>query len=247
MSNQETGHVKNVSNFGGFITFCVGYGVSYNPSNQAISLRQLNSLLTTAQSSLAAVNSAYIPWDNAVNEREKVFTPLSKLITRVFNSLASCGVSDEVVESARTFVRKIQGRRAAPKDTPAPENPGTPSGEGAQNISASQMGFDNRIDNLDKLIKLLIAQPAYAPNEAELTTASLTALLENMKTVNKAVVDAYTPLSNARIERNRILYSPKTGLVDIAADVKRYVKSLFGAGSPQFKQVSGLRFVVPKM
>jgi len=29
---------------------------------------------------------------------------------------------------------------------------------------------------------------------------------------------------------------------DVAQDTKQYVKSLFGASSPQYKQVSGLKF-----
>lgn len=32
----ETGHAKNVANFGQMISFCVGYGGDYKPSNAAI-------------------------------------------------------------------------------------------------------------------------------------------------------------------------------------------------------------------
>jgi len=53
-------------------------------------------------------------------------------------------------------------------------------------------------------------------------------------------------LSNARITRNDILYKPNTGLVDIAIDTKTYIKSVFGASSPQYKQVSGLEFKTVK-
>ena len=50
------------------------------------------------------------------------------------------------------------------------------------------------------------------------------------------------PISNARITRNDILYKEKTGIVDIALDVRAYVKSIYGATSPQYKQVSKLSF-----
>ncbi len=33
-----------------------------------------------------------------------------------------------------------------------------------------------------------------------------------------------------------------TGLVDTAGEVKKYVKSVFGASSPQLKQVTGVKF-----
>lgn len=38
----------------------------------------------------------------------------------------------------------------------------------------------------------------------------------------------------------------ETGLVDIVDDVKKYVKSLFGASTPQYKQISGLKFTRPR-
>jgi hypothetical protein len=63
-----------------------------------------------------------------------------------------------------------------------------------------------------------------------------------MKTTNTDAINAYTPLSNARIDRNKILYDETTGLVTVAGDVKSYVKSVFGGTSPQYKQVSKLKF-----
>jgi hypothetical protein len=109
------------------------------------------------------------------------------------------------------------------------------------------MSFDSRIENMDKLIQLLTAQAAYAPNETDLKVAGLTTLLGNMKTTNTAVVNAYTPLSNARVSRNTILYDATTGLVKIAGDVKAYIKSVFGGTSAQYKQVSKLKFTTPKL
>jgi len=104
------------------------------------------------------------------------------------------------------------------------------------------MSYDSRIDNLDKLIKLFSSVAAYAPNEAELKIAALTALYTDLKAKNMAVVNAETPLSNARIARNTTMYKDDIGLVDVANDVKTYIKSVFGATSPQYKQVSSLKF-----
>ena len=63
-----------------------------------------------------------------------------------------------------------------------------------------------------------------------------------MSTKNTAVINATTDLSNARINRNKVLYFKSTGLYDIAQEVKKYVKSVFGASSPQYKQVSKIKF-----
>jgi hypothetical protein len=86
------------------------------------------------------------------------------------------------------------------------------------------MSFDQRIENLDKLIQLLAAQPAYIPNEPELSVAGLTTTLNTMRTTNTTAVNAYTPVSNARINRNTILYAESTGLVDYSRRCKKLCK-----------------------
>jgi hypothetical protein len=63
-----------------------------------------------------------------------------------------------------------------------------------------------------------------------------------LATQNTAVIDATTALSNARIARNHTLYDEKTGLYDIAQEVKKYVKSVFGATSEEYKQIRKIKF-----
>lgn len=101
---------------------------------------------------------------------------------------------------------------------------------------------DSLIEHIEKLINLLSSIPAYNPNESELKIASLNTLLTSMKLSNTAVIGAYTTWSNARIVRNDLLYKKITGLVDVAFECKNYVKSIFGATSSQYKQVSKLKF-----
>jgi hypothetical protein len=84
----------------------------------------------------------------------------------------------------------------------------------------------------------------YTPNEADLSVSGLNTLLTSMQTANSGVINAYTAFSNSRIVRDKTLYDESTGLVTAAAEVKKYVKSLFGASSPQYKQVSKLQFSV---
>jgi hypothetical protein len=244
-STSETGHAKNVSNFEDLISFCTGYGTKYNPSNPTLSLTALNTLFTSAKASLTTLNTTRVPWVNAVNAREIAFKPLNPLITRVINALDSTEASAEVVADARSIAKKIQGVRAKPKNNPTPLDPNNPDPD-PKSISASQMSYDSRIENLEKLFKLLAGQPEYAPNETELQVASIDALHGNLKSLNTTAVTTYTDISNARIARNNLLYSPITGLVEIAGSVKKYIKSVFGASSPEYKQVSGLQFKIRK-
>jgi len=241
-SNSETGHAKNVANFGKLVSFCTGYGAGYNPSNSGIAIEALTTMQTDSQSAINAVNSSLPAYNNAIAAREGAFKPLSKLITRVMNALKAANPNAEITNKAVTLVRKLQGRRASSKLTEEEKQELIAQGKEVNEISSSQLSFDNRIDNLDKLINLLSSIPEYNPNETELQVASLTTLLEDLRVKNNAAIAATTPLSNARIARNEILYIENVGLVDTALNAKSYVKSVFGATSPQYRQISGLEF-----
>lgn len=239
-STSETGHAKNVANFEDLISFCTGYGGSYNPTKPAISIAALTTLHSNAEASLQGVTSAKNAFAVATNQRQTAFDPLRKLATRIVNALDATEATDKLVKDAKTINNKIQGKRADNK-SPKPAASDTEAAEDKK-ISVSQQSYDALIENFGKLIDLVGTEPTYAPNETELQISTLQANLGNLKATNTTVVNAYTNFSNSRITRNSILYAPTSGLVDIASDVKKYVKSVFGATSPQFKQVSKLEF-----
>ena len=243
MSNSpETGHTKNVANFESLISFIKGYGAAYNPSKNSIKVEALETILANAKKSITDVDKERPAYTNAVSAREYAFSPLSKIITRVNNSIKATDTTEMVDKSVKTLVRKLQGTRASAKISDEEKQKLAVEGKEINQISASQMGFDNRLENFYKLIMLLTSIPEYNPNEDELKISTLTALYEDLNAKNAAIFNVATSLSNARITRNDILYKPLTGMVDCAADAKMYIKSVFGASSPQYKQVSKLEF-----
>ncbi len=241
-STSETGHAKNVANFESLISFVKGYGATYNPSKDSIRIEALEVILANAKNSLIDIDTVFPTYTNAISAREFAFAPLSKIITRVNNAIKATDTTEQVDESVKTLVRKLQGIRASAKITDEEKKQLEAEGKEVNQISASQMGYDNRVENLYKLLMLLNSIPQYNPNEEELKISTLTALYEDLKTKNTAVVETTTPLSNSRIDRNEVMYKPLSGLVDIAFDTKVYIKSVFGPSSPQYKQVSKLEF-----
>jgi hypothetical protein len=245
-STSETGNAKNVANFEDLLSFCTGYGAAYNPVKASIKLPALVILRTTAQGALVLVTGSSTGFINATNARVIVFDPIKSVSTKIVNALSATDATDELIEDAKSINRKIQGtRKGGTPPTPPPLPEGTPPPDDDQ-ISVSQQSYDSLIENFEKLIDLVSSEPTYAPNEVELQVVTLTALAVNLRAKNTDVVTATTVLSNARIARNKTLYLPKTGLVDVAGDVKKYVKSVFGATSPEFKQVSKIKFTRSK-
>ena len=241
-SVSETGHAKNVSNFDSLISSVIAFGKTYNPSKESIKLTALQGLQNTIKNSLNELYSAQAIYSNAVSARHNAFEPLSKLTTRIYNSLRASDTTEQVDKTAQTIIRKLQGRRASAKISAEEKKTLEEQGIEVNQISASQMSYDSRLENFDKLIMLLSTISEYKPNEIELQVENLKEQYNELKNKNTDVVSASVLLSNNRITRNKILYNKNTGLVDIAFDSKIYIKSVFGATSPEFKQVSKLYF-----
>lgn len=241
-NNSETGHAVNVANFNDLILFVTGYGNAYNPSNNSIKLPALQTLATEAGAALTGINAAMPAYNAAVAAREVLFSPLSKLVTRVMNFLKASGVSAQVYDQVNTVARKVKGTRASAIVKPETPVEGSEPAPAAKQVSASQMSYDSRAENFGKMIQLLSGIAEYNPNEDELKVTTLAGLMDELKAKNNAVIAAEVPLSNARIARNEVLYTETTGLCDVAQTTKNYVKAVFGTTSPQFKQISKLKF-----
>ena len=245
-STYETGCIQNVANFETLVSYITAFGTDYNPSKNGLTILELQKILSESKVSLSTVNVAFSAHSNATAARESEFEPLSKLVTRANNALKATDTTTQVDDSAKTIVRKLQGTRASAKLTDEEKKALEAEGKEVNQISTSQMGFDDRIENFDKFITLLSSIPNYTPNEEDLKIESLSAYRDRLKSKNADVLPTEVQLSNARIARNDIQDRPLTGLVDIAFDAKVYIKSVFGATSPQYKQVSKLAFVKQK-
>ena len=236
-SNTETGHNKNVTNFETLIIACTGFGAEYNPSNSNITIPILTTQHIEAKASVKDVKTTETPFNSVEGQRKTIFKPLKPTSTKVLNALKGASVPATVISDAETINRKIQGKRAdntteeiTTGDAPKDKN------------SVSQQSYDMQIDHFEKLIELVDVEPKYNPNEEPLKITTLTYYKTELETINTAVKNAYIPYKTAMQTRNIKLYSPETGIVDTAQTVKNYVKSVFGATSPQYKQISKLIF-----
>jgi hypothetical protein len=236
----EKGHAKNLENLKKERDYAVSWGAKYAPSNPVLLLTNLNAVITAAETVTDELQAARTPYRTATAAAEDVFEPVNKLITRVMNALAVSGVADSIVEDARTYARKIQGKRAAPAATDDPSTPDVD--ESQQSHSASQMSRAQRIENLDALILLLETQTLYNPNETDLKIDALQDLSADLKTKAQAVNPNFVPYSNKLGERDEIYYADGKGIVAIGNLFKKYVQAAFGSDSTEYNQVKGLEF-----
>jgi hypothetical protein len=258
-TNSESGHAKNVTNFHTLIEVCISFGAAYSPLRRELTIPGLTSAHSTYFASVTDVNTWITNGKNTKVAREKTYQPFSTLITRVQAAARACGINGADYDNIAFLVRKLHGQRAVPKQPASTADPNavptvppaappatpaaTPPAPAPKNISVSQMSFDSRLSNLDLLIKLLNSLPAYAPAEPDLGVTSLSALYNLMMQQNEAVIKSEIATASSRITRNHVLYTPVTGMVAIARDVRSYVMSIFTINSPEYREVSALKII----
>ena len=177
----------------------------------------------------------------AVNARQQIFNDMEKLSTRVKNAFASSqNITNDQVDDVKTIIRKIRGTRAVQiNNTPPPAD--ATVNEIEKHISVSQKSYDQLVEHFTKLTSLVASFPNYTPNETELKNTSLATFLSQLKVANQDVINAITPYLTAMQNRNNILYTSTTGIVDLAEAVKKYVKSVKSITLAEFRQISGLK------
>jgi hypothetical protein len=244
VSKSETGYAVNIINLEKLWQSVIGFGAGYVPSNTDLLPAALKAELDLERDLLKKVNQKAAPWIIAVNAREEAIKDLSTLCRRIYESAGASKASAKFVADVQSLVKKITGVRVSPKIVMTTEPTPTPTDASIKQISASQMGINNRLNHFDKLIQLIKTEPLYAPNETDLKTTALAIKYTAIADANSAVIAALPALDNARIELKERLYKASGG-ADLSSKVKKYVRSAFGPSSPQYKQISGLKFTKP--
>lgn len=234
-SKSETGHARNVALFTDLINICKGFGERYKPARNDLKINALTDLATTVEQLQSELNKAIPVSISAVAAKDKEFKKLSKLVTRALSAFKSSAPLPGQFSNAQTIAKEIKGENNKKKTNGNEE-------EQVPHHSVSRLSMDSRIENLSRLIELLAKSGVYSPNEEELKLETLTAYASTLKSLSEQVVIAERPEFEARTNRNKALYASDTGLVEIGNAVRDYVKSVFGARSPEYKAVLRIKF-----
>lgn len=233
-STSEVGHAKNVANFTALIQLLEEMGPLYQPTNPAIAITSLLPLRDKLHTSIQNLANQIPPFKLAVANRENAFKDLPKIATRVKNSFYSMGLSEAEKDNVLAIVKKIRGAKSIRKASNL-ENAETES------ISNAQLSYTNKANHVQALASLLGSYPDYAPNEPDLTTASLTALFNQLQELNNEAAGKTFALITVRKERNDLLYNNEVNLISLVGPIKDYLKSVEGA-TLYYKAAVALKF-----
>ena len=237
----DTGYAKVIEALGKLIAYLETLDpTKYNPTNLNLTIDALQDLRTAATAALAAVSAAYADWRTKAKDRTLIIEKLPATAAQAVALFESLGADAERIEQARSYVRKLQGRRAAPA---VADNPDTPEDESAQNISASQKSAAQMIAHFGGLVDFLAAQDEYQGiTVAGLKLTDLVALRTQAQSAHDDSIAAEAQISSKRSARNSLLYDDNDSILKRAAAVKKFVFAVYGATSDEFKTVNGIEF-----
>lgn len=238
MAFNETGHYKNVAHFDLLVGYVISFGANYQPTKEVMALASLQSLYQSANTKLTGVQGAKNNYSQKVGERAAIFKGTKRFATRTVANLSGTNVSRQTIANAKTINDKIQGIRAT---TPSISNPGNVNPT-ATTHSVSRQSHDMLYDNFRDLVSVLAIADGYDTSHDEFTIPKLTLYSDTLKLSNQNVNNAVVQVTKSRLERDNILYAPEIGLVDIALQVKEYIKGLYGASSPEYKIINRIKF-----
>ena len=234
-STSEVGHAKNVANLQKITQQISTYSL-YNPPIDDIAVAQLQTLYISANTKLTEVGDKRSINKNAIVARQAAFQNLSSICTSIINVLDILGLPQGTINQAKSLTQTIQG--SAKKSKTIVEEGKEP----ANTTSISRQSYTSRAENFALLLQMLSTLPAYTPNEEKIQLPSLTTYHQSLEAATLAVDQTESELNTKIIERDKILYAPETGVYAISQKIKKYVKSLYGANSPEYTTIAGIEF-----
>ena len=238
-SQSEVGHAKNVANLQKLTEQVTVYTL-YNPPIESLTVPNLQTLYTTSSTKLNEVEEKRNANKNAIALRQSAFENLKPTSTKIINHLDILGLLQGTLDQAKSLNRLIQGGQK--KTIILPENPDNGQPSTTNPISTSRQSYTQQAENFGILIQLLSTIPTYNPNEDDLKLVNLNIYKDTLVSSTQAVDQTEAELNLKLIERDNILYADGTGLYSIAQNVKKYVKSIYGATSPEYANVSDIEF-----
>ena len=188
----EKGHAKIVEALFRLIAFLQTLDpAKYSPPNVNLTIFSLQALHAAALNALAEVSGAKEVWRTDAKARALLVEKLATIAASAVGLFASLGVDKERVDQAKSYLRKLQGRRASPAIA---DDPNTPEDESEKSISASQQSSAQMIAHFRALTDFLAAQVEYQGlTDAGLQVSDLTSMADDVEDKHQTSVHVRRP------------------------------------------------------
>ena len=252
MAKVNTGHAVNVENFNQVVINLKNMGSAWNPVDESLSIKSLEAHHADCLAVLKGVNDADAMDKKKTAERAAAYASLNTLVTRTIAAMKSCKMAASDIDNAITKKDLIDGsniaKMAMKRKKAHLKREITGNTEGAvldtatKTHSVSQMAYDTRLSNFEKLIAQLETAGNYRTNHADLTLEALKTFAEKLRQANDDTNHAFDLLTNKRKERNNVLYFNEDATTTRSDLIKDELLSLEGSSGVHVKKIKEYKF-----
>jgi hypothetical protein len=231
---------KQITSYEKLVRICETFGARYNPGKEEITPIALSSLLEQAQQSVEAVTVARQAYISAISARAEAYEGIQKLATRVFHAMAASDATEKSLEDAMQIRNRFRYREPLKKVKPSTAST-QESAARTGNLSV-QLNFEAQASNFKRLVECAKDVPGYNTTEPDLSVDALESFHHRLICLNKKVIDLQMKTTQARFNRDAVLFSTN-GISGKAAKVKHYFRTSFKHDSDEFRAVNGIIFM----
>ncbi len=242
----ETGHPKILESLGKLIAINETLDQARLNPPAELKLSALKAKRDAGTVLQTAIGNSRAAWRTVALDRAADIDKFDSTAAEAVALFEGRGAGKESVEDARSYVRKLQGRKPGAAKTEKDENGNPVLDESEKGISAAQTSAAAKISTMYELIDFLEAQPKYAEvNKQGFTAAELRAFVDATQAKHDASLNSVAKLSNDRRERNKFFYLDEDNICELARQFKALVAGAYGYKSPEYKAVNAIPFRKP--
>jgi len=237
----EQTEAKLFTNLENLVNGVTTLGAEYMPPNPNAATAALTANLNAAKSLRADFQAKSAVEETTRNGREMLFKPISTLMSAIINYGKASGWETNELDTMRSLVRQVTGKRAAPK---AADNPLTPLDETSNNISAAQTSYANKADGFAQFVETVRTKSGYKPDEDQFKLITLDTQVAALNAANAGVSVADAATRQSRTALDAVLYTGAANFVDAGNASKNYLKAAFPK-HPVYQSLKNIRFRKP--
>ena len=208
-------------------------------------LRDFHTLCTGLQTT---VGNSRADWRTIALDRATDIDRFDSLAAEAISAFEARGATREQVKDARSYLKKLQGKRAKALKIVLDSEGNPVLDESEKGISATQTSSAAQIATFYELIDYLEAQPIYADvKKVGLRIADLRGFVDSTQAKHTASIAAAAQLSDDRRQRNQRFYLDDDSIIERARRFKRLVGAEYGLLSQEYKEIKAIPFRKPKL
>lgn len=236
MPNSETTFADRIQRANILKSATENFSIPFSPTDPDLGPGPFETFLIGLEAKNDEVNHVKVDYTQGSQERILVVKDLKDRSRLTLSNVESVGAYKKYVYSVRQVVRKILNY-----SVPKPQLPsGDPLSSSEKKRNKGEQSYSDIEHLFTKLIETLKNIPGYTHINPDLQIANLEILQTQLDQKNKVMATMASQVTLKTKERKE-LYDGENGLREKMIAIKKAVKSQYGANSPEYLSVIGIR------